>query len=133
MIDSSAVPQSHFNPLAGNKFETRDDVIQAVHSLFNPLLPAFSEGKARVQLDASAASFDRASCDLEGFARPLFGIASMVAGGAPFAYWDIYREGLKNGTDPNHPEYWGRVESQDQRQVEMAVIGYALLVVPEHI
>ncbi|OZJ02230.1 hypothetical protein BZG36_04980 [Bifiguratus adelaidae] len=133
MIDSSAVPQTHFNPLAGNDFKTRDDVIQAVHGLFNPLLPAFSKGKARVQFDASGATCDRAACDFEGFARPLFGIAPMVAGGAPFAHWNLYREGLKNGTDPTHPEYWGDVNSFDQRQVEMAALGYALLLVPEHI
>ncbi|OZJ01643.1 hypothetical protein BZG36_05441 [Bifiguratus adelaidae] len=132
MIDSSVMAQVRFNPLAGNEFKTRDDVIKAVHDLFNPLLPAFSKGKARVQLDASAASFDRASADLEGFARPLFGIAPMVAGGTPFDHWDAYREGLKNGTDPSHPEYWGRVLSKEQRQVEMAALGYGLLLVPEH-
>ncbi|KAI9277324.1 hypothetical protein BC943DRAFT_364286 [Umbelopsis sp. AD052] len=133
MIDSSVIPQSQFNPSAGNKFQTRDDVIQAVNEMFEPLLPTFSEGNARVQLDASGASFDRASSDLEGFARPLFGIAPMVAGGASFAHWDRYREGLKNGTDPTHAEYWGGVSSMDQRQVEIAALGYALLLVPEHI
>ncbi|KAJ2964581.1 hypothetical protein NQZ79_g573 [Umbelopsis isabellina] len=133
MIDSSVIPQTQFNPSAENKFQTRDDVIQAVHEMFEPLLPTFSEGNARVQLDASGATFDRASSDLEGFARPLFGIAPMVAGGASFAHWERYREGLKNGTDPTHPEYWGSVSSMDQRQVEIAALGYALLLVPEHI
>ena len=133
MIDSSVITPTRFNPLSGNKFKTRDDVIAAVHGLFNPLLPCFSEGKARVQLDASGATCDRAACDLEGFARPLFGIAPMVAGGALFEHWEIYREGLKNGTDPQHPEYWGEVATMDQRQVEAAAIGYALLLVPEHL
>ncbi|KAG0648266.1 hypothetical protein D0Z07_5231 [Hyphodiscus hymeniophilus] len=133
MIDSSVVTPSRFNPLSANPFLTRDDVIAAVHGLFNPLLPCFSEGKARVQLDASGATCDRAACDLEGFARPLFGIAPMVAGGASFEHWDLYREGLKNGTDPQHPEYWGKVLGLDQRQVEAAALGYALLLVPQHI
>jgi hypothetical protein len=86
-----------------------------------------------VQLDASGATFDRVACDLEGFARPLFGIAPMVAGGATFEHWDIYREGFKNGTDPKHPEYWVAVTSTDQRQIEAAALGYALILVPEHI
>jgi hypothetical protein len=133
MIDSSVVSPDRFNPLTGNKFKTRDDVVAAVHGLFNPLLPAFSKGKARVQLDASGATCDRAACDLEGFARPLFGIAPMVAGGGSFEHWGIYREGLQNGTDPSHPEYWGGVTSMDQRQVEAAALGYTLLLVPEHI
>jgi hypothetical protein len=133
MIDSSIISQSRFSPLAGNEFKTRDDVVAAVHSLFNPLLPCFSDGNARVQLDASGFTHDRAASDLEGFARPLFGIAPMVAGGGKFDHWDLYREGLKNGTDPSHREYWGTVTGADQRQVEMAALGYALLLVPEHI
>jgi hypothetical protein len=133
MIDSSVISQSRFSPIAGNEFKTRDDVIAAVHSLFNPLLPSFSEGKARVQIDASGFTHDRAASDLEGFARPLFGVAPLVAGGAAFEHWELYREGLKNGTDPSHPEYWGTVTGSDQRQVEMAALGYALLLVPEHI
>jgi hypothetical protein len=133
MIDSSVTSPARFNPLAGNAFKTRDDLIAGVHGLFNPLLPCFSEGKARVQIDISGATCDRAACDLEGFARPLFGIAPMVAGGGPFEHWDVYREGLKNGTDPNHVEYWGAVKSMDQRQVEAAALGYAILLVPEYI
>ena len=133
MIDSSVVSQARFNPLAANPFKTRDDVVAAVHGLFNPLLPTFSEGKARVQLDASGATCDRAACDLEGFARPLFGLAPMAAGGAHFEHWDIYREGLKNGTDPRHAEYWGEVATMDQRQVEAAALGYALLLASDHL
>jgi len=103
-VDSSVIDAAKFNPLATNRFETRDDVIAACHGLFNPLLPTFSAGKARVQLDTTASNHDRAACDLEGWARPLFGIAPLVAGGAKFDHWDIYREGLKNGTDPSHPD-----------------------------
>ncbi|KAL1984895.1 hypothetical protein VTN96DRAFT_8554 [Rasamsonia emersonii] len=133
MIDSSKIPPSKLNPLAGNPLRTRDDVIVAVHSLFNPLLPAFSPGKARVQLDASGSTWDRAACDLEGFARPLFGLAPLAAGGSQFDHWELYRTGLKNGTDPAHPEYWGEVLDMDQRHVEATALGYALLFVPEHI
>jgi hypothetical protein len=124
---------SQFNSLANNPFQTRDDVIDAVHTLFNPLLPLFSEGRARVQLDASGSSWDRAACDLEGFARPLFGIVPMVKGGGQFDHWELFRQGLNNGTDPNHPEYWDHARGMDQRHVEATAIGYALLVVPEHV
>lgn len=132
-IDSSRVLQSRFNPSATNPHKTRDDIIVAVYNLFNPLLPAFSPGKARVQLDSSGSTWDRAACDLEGFARPLFGLVPLAAGGASFEHWDIYREGLKNGTDPAHPEYWGPVTDMDQRHVEATALGYALLVVPQHV
>jgi hypothetical protein len=57
-----------FNPLATNKFETRDDVAAAVTTLFEALVPYFSAGKARVEIDASCSTHDRAACDLEGWA-----------------------------------------------------------------
>jgi hypothetical protein len=81
----------------------------------------------------SGSIWDRAACDLEGFARPLFGLAPLAAGGTYFEHWAIYREGLKNGTDPTHPEYWGPVTDMDQRHVKATGIGYALLVVLEHV
>ncbi len=107
------------NPLAGNPLETRGDMQRALLDLFDPLLPYFSGGNARVRLDAAAAHFDRAAADLEGFARPLWGLAPFAAGGGYFAHWDRYAEGIANGTDPEHPEYWGQVNGRDQRMVEL--------------
>ena len=81
-----------------------------------------------MHLSAAAAHFDRAAADLEGFARPLWGIAPLVAGGGAFDHWALYREGLSAGTDPDHPDYWGTITGIDQRQVELAAIGFALLI-----
>ncbi len=118
------------NPLYGNPLKTRDDVERGLRDLFTPLLPYFSEGGARVRLDGGAAHFDRAAADLEGFARPLWGLTPLAAGGAEFDHWELYRRGLANGTDPEHPEYWGQVNSTDQRMVELAAIGFTLRLVP---
>ncbi|MCA1404206.1 DUF2264 domain-containing protein [Ensifer sp. IC3342] len=119
------------NPLGSNPLATRSDMQRALTDLFNPLLPYFSEGSARVRLDAAAAHFDRAAADLEGFARPLWGLAPFGAGGGHFAHWDRYADGIASGTDPNHPEYWGAVNGRDQRMVELAALGFALALVPE--
>ncbi|MBW6425983.1 DUF2264 domain-containing protein [Rhizobium sp. XQZ8] len=121
------------NPLNGNALVTRDDVAKAVLDLFKPLMPYFSDGRARVRLSATGAHFDRAAADLEGFARPLWGIVPMAAGGYNFPFWSLYRRGLANGTDPSHPEYWGDISDRDQRQVELAAVGFAIAMVPEHI
>jgi hypothetical protein len=43
------------------------------------------------------------------------------------------RTGLVNGTDPDHAQYWGATRDRDQRMVEMASIGLALALVPEHV
>ncbi|KFC62472.1 hypothetical protein FF80_03567 [Devosia sp. LC5] len=118
------------NPLHGNPLKTRADVEKGLRDLFNPLLPYFSGGGARVRLDGGAAHFDRAAADLEGFARPLWGLTPLAAGGAEFDHWELYRRGLANGTDPEHPEYWGQVNSTDQRMVELAAIGFTLRLLP---
>jgi hypothetical protein len=123
----------HANPLSGNPLKTRGDVEKALLDLFDPLLPAFSEGGARVSLSATAAHFDQAAADLEGFARPLWGLAPYAAGGGAFPHWPLYAKGLANGTDPEHPEYWGKVTDRDQRMVELAALGFALRLVPQHL
>ncbi len=114
------------NPFSENPFRSRADVQRAVGDLFAPLLPHFSPSGARVRLSAAAAHFDRAAADLEGFARPLWGIVPLVAGGGAFAHWELYRRGLSAGTDPDHPDYWGDIGDINQRQVELAAIGFAL-------
>jgi hypothetical protein len=121
------------NPLFNNPLLTRDDLAQAVMDLFNPLLPYFSEGGARVRLSATGAIFDYPAAELEGFARPLWGIVPLAAGGYDFPHWDLYRRGLANGTNPDHAEYWGDVSDRNQRLVELAAIGFALAMVPQHI
>ena len=113
-VDSGVLPVSLFNPLASNRLETRDDVISACKALFDPLVGCFSPGKARVQMDSSASTWDRAATDLEAWARPLFGIVPLTRGES-FPHWHLYREGLANGTDASHSEFWGEVESMDQR------------------
>lgn len=71
------VNMARFNPLHGNPLKTRADVRRALDDSFAPLLPYFSQGSARVTLSGAAAHFDRAAADLEGFARPLWGIARL--------------------------------------------------------
>lgn len=122
-----------FNPLWGNPLKTRDDVRKAMSDCFAPLLPYFSEGGARVPLGGGSAHYDQAAADLEGFARPLWGIVPFVLGGGEFAHWDLYRNGLANGTNPDHPEYWGNLRGYSQRLVELAAVGLALRLVPEHL
>lgn len=121
------------NPLHGNPLVTRSDVQKALLDLFQPLLPYFSEGGARVRLSAAGAIFDHAAADLEGFARPLWGIVPFAAGGGTFPHWPLYRKGLANGTNPAHPDYWGDVADRNQRLVELAAIGFALAMVPQHL
>jgi hypothetical protein len=125
---------SPFNPLAGNPLRTRDDVATALASLIEPLRPCFSRGCGRVSIDAGGAEHARVAIELEGFARPLWGLAAAAAGGVDQpSWWSLYRTGLASGVDPDHPDYWGEVGPLDQRLVELAAVGFALCVASDEL
>lgn len=120
------------NPVATNPLHTRADFERAVSQLFEPLIPHFSPGKARVKSTATGAQFSDTSIQLEGFARPLWGVVPLGKQ-SDFDWWSEFRTGLVNGTDPSHPEYWGTAEDYSQKYVEMAAIGFGLALAPEHL
>lgn len=121
------------DPLSGNPLRDRADLQDAVRALCRPLDARSSPGGARVRLGHTGAQFDDTAAELEGFARPLWGLAPLAAGGGAYDGWDRFRRGVAAGTDPRHPEYWGPVGDRDQRLVEMAAIGFALALVPEQV
>lgn len=121
------------NPLHGNPLKTRDDVMRAVRDFIRPLLPHLSDGHARMRLGAGGVHYGSQAAELEAYARPLWGLAPLLAGaasdGAEEADWArLWADGLAAGTDPEHPEYWGDVGPHDQRMVEMAGLSLAILL-----
>jgi hypothetical protein len=135
-------------PLPGfsdNLFQTRSDLVRAAKALLKPLQQYQSPGKARIRIaTATGAGFSETAAQLEGFARPLWVVPSLLlesktsastAGhadgrldGLDLTAW---LDGLDAGTDPASPEYWGDVGDFDQRMVEMESIAFALLIAPE--
>ncbi|HSW20195.1 MAG TPA: DUF2264 domain-containing protein [Ramlibacter sp.] len=117
--------------ISANPLSSRADFSQLVRDLVRPLDSFSSPGGAFVKLGEDAAWFDRKAQWLEGFARPLWGLAPLHAGGGHYEGWERLRAGLANGTDPGHAEYRGALGSGDQRAVEMAAIGFALALAPD--
>lgn len=111
------------NPLA-----SRADVVDAVTSLLDPLLAGFSAKGSLVRVGTTGTRFDETAAQVEGFARPLWGLAPLIAGGEKYAGTHRFVEGLIAGTDPESPEFWGYMEDQDQRMVESCPIGYTLAI-----
>lgn len=120
-----------FNPMAGNPFASRADAARALADLSAPLMGHFSAGKGRLRLGPAGAHFHEAAADLEGLTRPLWGLAPLIAGGGHFEGIGDFVTGLANGSDPDHPDYWGPAADYDQRIVESAAIGFALALAPE--
>jgi hypothetical protein len=121
----------HLPSLANNPLRSRADLQAALCALFTPLKPYFSPGCARVKLGSTGAHFADAAAELEGFARPLWGLVPLAAGGGAFDAWELYQRGLANGSDPEHPEFWGEATDRNQRLVEMAAIGFGLTLAPD--
>ncbi|KAJ5093868.1 hypothetical protein N7456_009729 [Penicillium angulare] len=131
-----------------NAFRTREDIANAAIALLRPLKPYFSPDKARIRIPVSTGvHFDEAAAQLEGFARPLWAVASLLqlkstfkGGCCDSSVTATIREvtqpwimGMANGTDPEHSEYWGDICDTDQRMVEAEVVSFALLAAPEQL
>jgi hypothetical protein len=120
------------NPVIDNPLRTRTDIQQAVQALFDPLKSCFSHGHAHVTIGQTGTHYASRYAELEGFARPLWGLAPLLAGGGTFEDLHLYHLGLTNGCDPHHPEYWGQPGDYGQALVEMAPIGLALALTPHY-
>lgn len=111
-----------------NPLRDRDDAVKAATSLLDPLLAGFSEHSSMVKVGSTGTRFDETAAQVEGFARPLWGLAALLAGDNVYAATDKFVEGLVNGTDPESPGFWGYMEDVDQRMVEACPIGFTLAV-----
>jgi hypothetical protein len=68
---------------------------------------------------------------LEAFARPLWGLTSLLLGGGEYAGAERWIRGLAAGTDPKSEEYWGGAKAKDQRMVEMSPLSFAIAMKPD--
>lgn len=127
-------------PLPGfsdNKFQTRSDYARAACALVKPLATYMSPQHARIKLPVSTgAGFSETAAQLEGFARPLWVIPHFLGAESDQQHAaaispEAWIDGLRAGTDPTSPEYWGELHDFDQRMVEMESIAYAILTRPE--
>lgn len=113
---------------------TKAELRGVLERIVNPLKPYYSEGCAALNLGETGAIYERHIITMEAFSRPLWGLAPYWAGGGACPDFEaIYQKGLISGTDPASPEYWGDPLDHDQRLVEMAALGYALMIAPEKV
>ncbi|KAL1587972.1 hypothetical protein WHR41_03301 [Cladosporium halotolerans] len=113
---------------AQNPLKDRQDVVDACAALLDPLEAGFSPQCAMVRVGGTGTRFDETAAQIEGFARPLWGLASLLAGGSEYGKTQLFVKGLASGTDPDGPEFWGNMEDLDQRMVESCPIGFTLAV-----
>lgn len=117
----------YYPALADNPLRTRADLQQALQDLWKPFRPHLVRDGAAVSIGDTGAHYGRQAKAVETFARPLWALGPLAAGGGAFADWPVIRAALIEGTDPAHPHYWGEPGEVDQRLVEMAALATALL------
>ncbi len=118
--------------------ESKDDFQSIMLEILRPLKKHYSEGCAQLYLGDTFAHYDINATYMEAVSRPLWALVPFWAGGGMEAvsagepsFLEIYRKALVNGTNPDHPEYWGECGSFDQRFVEMAAISYGIMFAPK--
>ena len=118
---------------------TRDDVAALMRAVFEPVRERMAPSGARITLAGpndpamqNGGALPR-TAEIEAMLRPLWGPASLAAGGGRFDHWDRVREAIAAGTDPAHPDYWGAPAEFDQRLVEMSTLGAGLLLAPHEL
>lgn len=121
--------------IAANPLRGKADLELAFSQLTRPLLPHYSAGGARLDLNGSGAGQPPDVAGMEGFSRIVWGLAPLAAGCGMVdeELLQIVLKGITNGTDPGHGEYWGDVADYDQRLVEMASLGLALAIAPRRL
>jgi hypothetical protein len=118
-------------PFSVKSLETREELSDFLIDLLNPLAAHTSPGGARIHLGHTGTHFDEAAAQLEGFSRPIWGLASLLAGGGNYEGTKRWLDGFTNGSDPNSNEFWGNMKDKDQRMVECSAIGFSIAVAKE--
>ncbi|MCI8697948.1 MAG: DUF2264 domain-containing protein [Oscillospiraceae bacterium] len=119
----------HFDlPIRRSPLRTRADMERALLQILEPVRGHFTPGNAGLHLGDFAAHYGESSAHMEAFSRMLWGLAPLWSQGGGGGYLPLFRQGLVNGTDPEHPAYWGKVADCDQKIVEMAAIALTLML-----
>lgn len=115
------------------KFETKRDYQEALKEMCLPLRNYYSPEKALMMIGHTAANYGERTVGLEGFARVLWGLAPLWYGGGESCLDEWIPEGIRHGTDPENPEYWGDYTDGEQAYVEMAALAFAVWMTPEKV
>lgn len=130
----SRTPMESFGkttPFGPNPIQTKDDLKRFLTDLLDGLENHTSPGGARIHLGYTGTHYDETAAQLEGFSRPIWGLASLLAGGYEYEGTTRWVNGLANGTDPDSDEFWGNMRDKDQRMVECSALGFAIAVARE--
>lgn len=109
-----------------NPLRTREEVQQLLNDMLGAVSPYIEEGKSGIDLGNTTTHYGKEIAKMEALSRMLWGIFPLLAGGGECPDLPFYLNAIRFGTDPQHPQYWGRIRDFDQRCVEMAAFGVGM-------
>ncbi len=111
---------------------SKQDFVNCMLKMADPLIPYFSEKKARLDLGHTGVYYGKTVQSMEAVSRLLWGFVPFFAGGQKNEQWQgIFNSALSEGTNPDGEEFWGWFGNGDQKFVEMAAIAYGILFARE--
>lgn len=111
-----------------NTFETKEEVSRGFLDLLAPVLPFFqADNPGHLKLGSHGTVYTETKREAEAFLRPLWGLGPFLTT-QDHSILETYMHGIKAGTDPDNPAYWGQVTNFDQLIVEMASLSTFLLL-----
>ncbi|GAA0356634.1 hypothetical protein GCM10008932_07000 [Alkalibacterium iburiense] len=93
--------------LKENPFKTKEDLKHALTQLVDPMETYYSESKARIHTSDTGVGYGKKTAGMETLLRLLWGMAPLAAGGQTHKQLSSIKEGIVNGTNPKHADYWG--------------------------
>lgn len=124
---SLLTPRGRFD-LAAEAPRDRAELAALAAGMVRSVGPFFSPGSARLRLGSAGQMYARDGAELESFSRQLWAVSSLLGGGFEAPWADRFAEGMLNGTDPEHPEFWGMdAPPMQQPCVERPAVAFALV------
>lgn len=114
----------------GNALRSREEIRKMIQDLWRPLQAMASASKARCRPGATGAVYDDTAVGMEGFCRPLWGVLACAAADDFLPGTEVLATAIAAGVDPENIDYWGNLEGNDQRCVELAVLAWGLTAAP---
>jgi hypothetical protein len=108
------------------KLNSKQDYFNLFNTINDPLVKHRNASGTRILYGHNGVGYGTKIAGVEGFARYLWGAGPAIELLPPAEVAQI-TTGMVNGTNPEHPDYWGDLKDYDQRMVEMPAIALALL------
>lgn len=104
----------------------RQDYVEIAQHWLTSAVSHLTHENTRLEAGHTSAHYPVEIAGMEGFARLLWILAPLLSAGEASDFRETFIRGIRHGCDPDSPDYWGALEDNDQRCVEMAAFGLAL-------